>query len=61
MTIEQAIAYVIAIETSWIPWETPCVLSATVNQNEENMIDVTTTANQWSVWQQSDGTLYGEC
>lgn len=55
LTIETATAYVIQTELSW--GLCPTVESAEV---EGDCINVRTADNQWSVWVEADGSLYGE-
>jgi hypothetical protein len=57
-THADAIAYVCRMERGW---HTCDVNPYSVKDAPENCVDVQTARYAWTVWTQTDGTIYGEC
>jgi hypothetical protein len=62
MTENQAIQYVLDTEMSW-GFDSAIVESAPYLSDDGTFLVrvVTSNGNVWDVWQQLDGTIYGEC
>lgn len=54
-----AVKYVRQIETGW--YGKPFPISSVGHCAETGGCKIRTDENDWSVWVQTDGTLYGEC
>jgi len=61
LTVDQAVAYVIKMETSWNVEPSQTYFATQRNCDGITIVSVATDNNSWDVWTLPNGDIYGEC
>lgn len=63
-SFDDAVKYVADIETRWFGSAQPLLAVAPMDMDGTPMVRIITcgpSGNDWAVWTESNGTIYGEC